>query len=98
MLSYLPMFPGKVQPEVQSVDISSTEDLESLRLTLTDLSTRSATQEVQTVTMTYSNTDGVWQLAMNGVYTGECYIAENLTRGHWLLRAGFQLFHAFLIL
>ena len=63
---------GKVQPEVQSVQISSTENTESLRLTLTDLSTRTATSEVQVVEMTYdtSNPDCTWQLGMMGVYTG----------------------------
>ena len=75
---------GRVQPEVQKVQISSTEDKETLRFTLTDMSTRTATKEVQQVDMTYSNVDGQWKLALMGVYTGElhdsclknCYILK----------------------
>ena len=64
---------GRVQPEVQKVQISSTEDKETLRFTLTDMSTRTATKEVQQVDMTYSNVDGQWKLALMGVYTGELH-------------------------
>ena len=44
-----------------------------LRFTLTDMSTRTATKEVQQVDMTYSNVDGQWKLALMGVYTGELH-------------------------
>lgn len=70
-LQPLSIFTGKVQPEVQSVQISSTEIKETLRLKLTDLTTRTATKEVQVVEMTYDDADGVWQLSMMGARTGK---------------------------
>ncbi|XP_067950540.1 fibrocystin-L-like [Watersipora subatra] len=60
---------GKVEPEVQTITLSSTEDTEDITMTLNGFSSRTATKEVQVVTMTSTNTEGNWQLAMNGVYT-----------------------------
>ncbi|XP_067950539.1 fibrocystin-L-like [Watersipora subatra] len=60
---------GKVEPEVQTITLSSTEDTENIMMTLNGFYSRTATKEVQVVTMTSPSKEGNWQLAMNGVYT-----------------------------
>lgn len=64
---------GRVQPEEQTADISSTVETEDLRVTLRSLAGQSKTQEVQQVDVVFSNTDGTFRLGMNKAYTGICY-------------------------
>lgn len=63
-------FAGRVQPESQTVQISSSANKEITRVSLTSLTTQAATKETQAVTVTFGGNDGAYQLGMHGVYTG----------------------------
>lgn len=64
-------FLGRVHPEIQTIEIDSTVEKEQVQITQNSMTTQSSTEEVQVVTVTFSNVDtGTFRLGMYGAYTG----------------------------
>lgn len=60
-----------MQPETQTIKISSTVNKEVVKITLNNMATQSVTEEVQKVTVTFTDVDtGTFRLGMYGAYTG----------------------------